>query len=52
MKVFLDVPNENLDYVLGKNDENIEYFINKSGVITIDVTKKDEFNHQLVAVGT
>jgi hypothetical protein len=45
MKVSIDVPNENLDYVLGKNDENIDYFTNKSGVITIDVIKKDEFNH-------
>jgi len=52
MKVNIEVPNENLDYVLGKNDENIDYFINKSGVITLDVTKKDETTHHLVAVGT
>ncbi|CDW81270.1 fragile x mental retardation protein [Stylonychia lemnae] len=52
MKVLIDVPNEHLDYVLGKNDENIEYFTTKSCVITLDVTKKDDFNHNLVAVGT
>ena len=51
-KIEIDVNHDVIDYVCGTNDSNLDYFISKSGVITLTVEpKNDGKNYKLVAVG-
>jgi len=41
-KVCIDIDNDHVDHVCGANDTNIDFMLNKSGVVTLTVEKNLE----------
>ena len=51
-KEYIPINHEHIDHVCGRNDENLDYFLRKSGLIQLDVEQQANGSYSIMAIGT